>query len=95
MVMLLRGAARAGLCLFTSRSISETQRLMLLDVLLQPSHCNSLKDLLTAHKVVKVKFISDDVGAEEAETLGSGSEGAFLQQKGATMMFAKGEDSCQ
>ena len=68
---------------------------MLLGVPLQPSHCNSLKDLLAAHKVVKVKFISDDVGAVEAESLGSGSEGVLLQQKGATMMFVMGENSCR
>ena len=57
----------------------------------QPSHCNSLRDLLSAHKVVKVKFIADDAGDAEAGTLASGSGGAFLQQKGSTMMFARGE----
>eukprot|EP00192_Tetraselmis_astigmatica_P021116 CAMPEP_0117667206 /NCGR_PEP_ID=MMETSP0804-20121206/10828_1 /TAXON_ID=1074897 /ORGANISM="Tetraselmis astigmatica, Strain CCMP880" /LENGTH=277 /DNA_ID=CAMNT_0005474887 /DNA_START=118 /DNA_END=951 /DNA_ORIENTATION=+ len=55
----------------------------------EESHGNSLRELLNAHSVVKVKFTSSDPAVEQLEHLASAADACFLQQKGRTVMFAK------
>jgi RNA-binding protein YhbY len=53
----------------------------------------SLRDLLTAHKLVKVKvngMIQPQDLAAAAEQLAAGSGGQLLQLKGSSMLFAVG-----
>jgi len=57
----------------------------------EETHCNSMRELLSAHSVVKVKFVDRACGEGEsgAALLGAMSGALLLQQKGSTFLFCR------